>query len=445
MLNKFINKKLFSYSYTSNKIFVKTFLPYKNKKNIKIGIIIDTVISIPPTTGVTYRLYYLSKKLSKLGYKIVWFLGNRNFSDEKSLEQLKIKGVKIYLLPPKLFYNIQFLNSLILKEDIDILQYEITQTFLSLGIPLQRLNNLPTLLEIHDVEASLRKTLGRKKEVDFMNFLQFVAGNLSDAVIAMTIMDRRILIDEIKIPKEKIFLAPNGIEASLPYNGINKKESVLLCLGNMFYPPNKNGLLFLIKKVIPLVKKSVVDIKLKVIGMVPIELKNKYKKRKEIIFTGEIRNDNLFNKELSSSTIGLCTVFAGSGMKVKILNYCASGLPVIVTPLGLSGYEKIKSLIKVEPKANSIAGAIIKLIEDKKKLVMIGKENRRKIIKLFNWGKITKEIIKAYNFAYNIRNAITHKLKIPTPLWLEEGRHSERILEKYYIINAKEISKKFKT
>ena len=42
-------------------------------KNITIEIIIDTALKIPPNTGVTYRLYFLSKKLTEKGLKVKLF------------------------------------------------------------------------------------------------------------------------------------------------------------------------------------------------------------------------------------------------------------------------------------------------------------------------------------------------------------------------------------
>lgn len=442
MISKFLNKKLFTYHEDRSVIMVNNVNNQVFRKKFKIGVIIDTAISIPPTTGVTWRLYHLSKTLSLLGHKQVWFICNRNFLDKKTLEELKNPYIKIYLLTPKLFYNVSFLNSLIKKEHVDILQYEITQTFIRLGLALKKINKIPTVLEIHDVEAFLRETLNRKQEIDFMDFLQFVASYYTEAVITMTPVDRKLLIEKIKVPNYKLFIAPNGIDNIFPYNGINKRENILLFLGNIFYPPNQQAVIFLIENVLPIIKKNIKDIKLKVIGMVPKKIKLKYKKISSIIFTDEIKDENLFNKELSSSTIGLCTVLSGSGMKVKILSYGASGLPIVTTPLGLSGYEKIKSLIIVEPEANSIANAIVNLLKNKNRAVKLGKENRRLILREFNWIKIAKGIIKVYNFVYNIgKSPRGKKIKIPKPFWFEEGRHYEKVSPNCYLIKEDKILK----
>ena len=440
MQNKIINGVNYFFDKKKKIVFYKkNIYSTRNDKKFKIGVIIDTAMSIPPTAGVPYRLYYLSRALAKRGYKQVWFLGNRNFIDKDSLNNLKNNYIKIYVLPPKLFYNAQYLNNVIKKEKIDILQYEITQTFLQLGTELQELNDLPVVLENHDIEASLRTTLGIENEVDYTHFMQFTANQLANISIVMTPLDKQILKDDIGIPEKKIVLAPNGIDEEFFSKRINKKENILIFLGNIFYPPNQKGLIYCIEKVFPYVKKEVKDVKLKVIGMTPVNILRKYKNKSDIIFCGEIKDNKKFCNELLSSSIGLCIVFAGSGMKVKILNYCASGLPVVSTTIGSSGYENMSSLI-IEDEEKELAKVIIKLLKDRRLAQKIGQKNKCDIIKNFHWNNIANKIIDAYNLAHNIKNNSGYiKKEIPLPFWMREQRANKKTLNKYYVINKNKI------
>ena len=441
MISKLINHHFFSFDLSKKEIKIGRSSSTKLKRKSKIGIIIDTAILIPPTTGVTYRLYYLSKELSKLGYKQIWFLANRKFYKESILRELINKDIIIYLFSPQEFYNTKLLQKYIFKEKIDILQYESTQTFLHLGLELKKLNKLPTILELHDVEASLFSTLKKsKRNINLMNFLQFIGGQYADALICMTPIDYKLLTKEIRISQEKLFLVSNGIDGKIfPHNKICPKRNVIIFLGNMFYPPNKQALIFLCNKVLPLVKKQIPDIKLKAIGMVPESVQKRYIYRDDIVFTGEIKNLKLFNRELSSGTVGMATVFSGSGMKVKILNYCANGLPVITTSIGASGYENIKNLIVVQPNSKSITDAVIFLLKHKKLAEKLGQESRKLIIKEFSWRKIAKQMTKVYDLVYQIKNSTSEIINVSnlTPFWLEEGRDVKKALTKSYRINDK--------
>ena len=83
-------------------------LPKRKFKDISLGIIIDTVLKIPPDTGVTYRLYYLSKKLAEKGIHVKIFLCNRIFETDKEIKSLlKEKSLEFYIIPELFFSNVK--------------------------------------------------------------------------------------------------------------------------------------------------------------------------------------------------------------------------------------------------------------------------------------------------------------------------------------------------
>jgi len=154
---------------------------------------------------------------------------------------------------------------------------------------------------------------------------------------------------------------------------------------------------------------------------------------------GATTSEDALNEELSTGRIGLAVLFAGSGMKVKILNYCASGLPVITTSVGAEGYENIKSLIVVPPTPTSVAEAIVFLLKSPKISERIGKQNRELILKEFSWTKIIKKMMKVYDSLYHSKHTSNKIISIPDlkPFWFEEKRHTEEIIDGSYKISNK--------
>jgi len=69
-----------------------------------LGIIIDTALIIPPNTGVTYRLYYLSKATVKQGMSVKLFICNRNIYTAADLKKLfDNSGIEFHLIPENIF------------------------------------------------------------------------------------------------------------------------------------------------------------------------------------------------------------------------------------------------------------------------------------------------------------------------------------------------------
>ncbi|MEK7608039.1 MAG: glycosyltransferase family 4 protein [Patescibacteria group bacterium] len=408
-------------------------------KKYRVAIIIDTAITIPPTTGVTYRLYYLSKELAKRGHKIVWVLGNRNFRAEDDLKELCAAGLTVHVLPPRLFYNAAYVSGILTKEMIEIVQYEITQTFVSLGLKIRQKTGLPVLLELHDVEATLMKTLGKKERSPLMAFLQHAAGEYADAVVTMTPLDYATLTESIGIQKEKVLLVPNGVSKSGADDvRVRKTGDAILFLGNLFYPPNQRGFVYVADELLPELNKRR-RVVLKSIGMIPEGLRKKYRGRADIEILGEIKEKRLFRKEVRSASVGLCTVFAGSGMKTKVLDYCLAGLPVVATTIGASGYENVHGVI-VRDEKMAIVNEIEKLLGNKKLAERIGRANKKDVIGLYGWPGIAKKFETALALADNF-TAQNFREETFRPLWLEEGRHAVNVLDCHFSIKNSKIYK----
>lgn len=180
--------------------------------------------------------------------------------------------------------------------------------------------------------------------------------------------------------------------------------------------------------------------------MAPENIKKIFQKH-NFIFTGSTTGKEL-NQIFKKSTIALCPVMEGSGMKVKILNYCSAGLPTITTQIGSSGYEKITSLI-IENDLKKYAKIIINLLSNPKKMRSIGRKNRILIKKYYNLDMIVDKTIQTYKDILNkfpdnkAGLKIKKKIELPLPLWLQENRITKNRNKNYYLIkNGKIIFKK---
>lgn len=413
-------------------------------KDISIGVIIDTAFTIPPKTGVCYRLYYLSKELIKNQVNVKLFLCNRNYKNDEEVKLLsKERDLEIHLIPGKIFYNPKSLLSVLKSSKIDAIQFEDSETAIFLGRYLKDKLNVPLFLELHDDETTLKRSIRGYKysDIKLTNFIHYASGEIADLVIAMAKGDVRSFID-IGISTAKLTLAPNGMDPKLfRYHGPNIKERNIVFIGNMFYPPNRQAAEIILRNILPKLKSY--NFRATFIGMSPRELANKYVKNPNVNFTGFI---NDINKELKRATLALCPVVAGSGMKVKILNFTAAGLPVISTTVGANGYEKLNGII-LEDDFNNYHQIIQKLIRNINWTKKIGKQNRKDVVRYFSWNKIARELSITYRiYIANYKHSSTKKddvlvIDIPRPFWLVEKRVEVNKNYNYYLIKKGTIKK----
>lgn len=414
-------------------------------KDISIGVILDTAFTIPPKTGVCYRLYYLSKELIQNRVNVKLFLCNRNYKNDEEVKVLsKEKDLEIHLIPEKIFYNPNSLLNILKPSRVDAIQFEDSETAIFLGRYLKDKLNVPLFLELHDDETALKKSIGGYKysDIKLTNFVHYASGEIADLVTAMTKGDVQRFID-IGISTAKLTLAPNGIDPKLfSYHGPNIKERNIVFIGNMFYSPNRQAAEIILKNILP--KLKFYNFRATFVGMAPKELVNKYVKNPYVNFTGFI---NDINRELKRATLALCPVVAGSGMKVKVLNFAAAGLPIISTTIGANGYEKLGGII-LEDNFNNYHQIIQKLIRNINWTKKIGKQNRKDVVRYFSWNKIARELTSTYriyiaNHKYSsFKKGSALAIDVPRPFWLTEKRVETNKNVNYYFIKGGKINKR---
>ncbi|MFH0999510.1 MAG: glycosyltransferase family 4 protein [Bacteroidota bacterium] len=430
---------------TRKNVKVKGIEYHPSIRKITVGIIIDTGFRIPPLTGVTYRLYYLSKAIQKHGHNVKIFICNRNiFKDNDIRRHIDDSELEIHIIPEKVFYNINQMLDVIKKNNIDVVQVEDIQSAMIFS-KITTVLGIPLITELHDIEATLKSHLHYNSK-DIRKSLKYtkLACDASDSLVCMTKFDNSELLDKIGIKKDKITLLPNPIDTkAFPYVGPALAIKKIIFIGNMYYPPNMRAACTIVEKISKNVLKDFKNIHFELAGMVPKNLKSKLQ-NKHVKFAGAVKDLTSF---LSKATIALCPVTEGSGMKVKILNYCAAGIPIITTNLGRSGFEPIKSLI-VEDNIEKYPNIIKKLLTNNERILTISKQIRRQVMEHYDIDFIAKKVIKLYRKTLRIHqdsnkndfNITKSKLKL---LWHSEKRIKHFSNPHYYVIkNGKIFTKK---
>jgi polysaccharide biosynthesis protein PslH len=100
--------------------------------------------------------------------------------------------------------------------------------------------------------------------------------------------------------------------------------------GGLNFPPNLNGIKWFLKNVYPAFLKKNPKIILKITGSTSEEIKADLSNFKNIEFTGYLDEDTLCST-LSKALFMVVPIFLGAGVKIKLLEALAYGLPIIAT------------------------------------------------------------------------------------------------------------------
>jgi glycosyltransferase involved in cell wall biosynthesis len=168
------------------------------------------------------------------------------------------------------------------------------------------------------------------------------------------------------VPPEKIVVCPPAIFLPAEIKRENVKRGSAVFIGSAYFA-NFEAVNFIIN----VLAEKLPDVEFRIVGTVCSKFKTK---KKNVVLYGFVSEEK--KKEiLMTSQIGINPIFHGAGVNVKVLEYLAYGLPVVTTPVGIRGLEKIEDAVYISQPEN-FHEAIKHLMEDvdlQKKLSATGR------------------------------------------------------------------------
>lgn len=169
----------------------------------------------------------------------------------------------------------------------------------------------------------------------------------------------------------------------------------IICIGGMFYPPNVDGIVWFARQVLPHVQAVCPDSQLFVVGGRPAPAFRALARENERIqVTGYVADPTPLLRE---SAVFIVPLRAGGGMRVKILDAWAWGIPVVSTTIGCEGIAVSNAenmLIADEPRA--FAEAVIRLIHDPDLGQRLAQAGRSWVEQHYHWRTVYQLLDQIY-------------------------------------------------
>lgn len=215
-----------------------------------------------------------------------------------------------------------------------------------------------------------------------------------DHIITMADLEKQKLV-ELGLRQNRITAIRTGVDIKQYRDTeIPGAEQRIVFLGSMKLIPNKEGLLWFLNRVFPIVKNKVENATLAVIGEEDPRITRKYT-NENISFHGIV--DRL-ETEMGKGMIFITPIRIGGGIRTKIITAMAFGMPVVTTSVGIEGIKarEAEGAIIADTE-QSFADAIVELLNDDKKRYRLAENARRFVERKYSWDSISNELIAFYN------------------------------------------------
>ncbi|MCX8035645.1 MAG: glycosyltransferase family 4 protein [Candidatus Sumerlaeia bacterium] len=265
---------------------------------------------------------------------------------------------------------------------------------------------IPRLIDMHNVYDGMLEGLARltrsplrrrllQREARLMRRYETRICTEFDEVLAVTDLNARRLqaMTARKNPVMSIPICvdPSAVAVVEPQSDMRE----LLLLGPLAYPPNADAALWMIREILPLIRRERPDIRIRIVGERPgRRLRRAASADPAVSLMGYVDDMSPFWPRTAALAVPLR---AGSGMRVKILDAMARGVPVISTPLGAEGIEaRNGDEILLADHPPGFARAIARLLDDVDLRRSLSQNARRLVEEQYDWRKRYRDADAVY-------------------------------------------------
>lgn len=327
---------------------------------------------------------------SHIFYKSISF----NIGFEPNLITKIFRVIKcLFLNKPIMFSPFYFLiiqnklNKLIKTNQYDY--FIIEHSFLSVYLNkiIQNNKDIKTIISMHNIEY-VRFQYLLKKNIICKFYYYYLKNNelhevkKFDIIICMSNNDKNILKENPNLLDKDIVIIPNGSNLQKYYNNYNKRN--ILFIGLLNYGPNLLGLNWFIKSIFPNLDKKYC---LYIVGKNPPDsLKNISDSRIKVL--GYVED---LETIYANTFFSIVPLMSGSGTRLKILESCSYGVPVVSTSKGAEGIDYVDNYdLLLFKDANDFGNAVEKL-ENPKLYTKISQNAYNLIKNKYSWDTIYKQ------------------------------------------------------
>jgi GT2 family glycosyltransferase/glycosyltransferase involved in cell wall biosynthesis len=178
------------------------------------------------------------------------------------------------------------------------------------------------------------------------------------------------------------------------FQGDGREPETMLFLGSFRHPPNQEGLTWFTQKVLPAVLEHKPGARLVIVGSEPPPRHSLPHLPDNIELRGFVED---VREPLSRYAVFVCPILSGSGMRVKLLEAFAAGIPVVSTPLGAEGLAaKDGEICALAEDPTEFARKIVELFEDPEKARRLACRAREQVVATRDMRVLTERLMESY-------------------------------------------------
>lgn len=251
----------------------------------------------------------------------------------------------------------------------------------------------PAAIDLHDCLSLLAtRSLGfEHRKVERLR-LQIARDKLARWEASLSQSFGRVIVnsevdeEELKRldPTASTLTISNGVDIEYFQRGAVVPDSqTLVFTGVMGYGPNEDAAVYFSDEIFPLIQAQNAEATFEIVGKGPGDRVKALGSRPGIRVVGEVPDIRPY---IASSSVFVCPLRWGTGVKNKVLASLAMGTPVVATPISLDGLDlrpEVDVLVADDP--SDFAAKVSRLLQNSIAREKMSRDGRESVERLYSW------------------------------------------------------------
>lgn len=262
----------------------------------------------------------------------------------------------------------------------------------------------------YEVQSNAAKKLYLYRQWRKMQRFEREACHRVDSVIAVSEADARMMERDYGVAK--VYDIPTGVDVDFfrPTGTVQVRPNSLVFTGSMDWLPNEDAINYFTQQILPLIRNSIADVSLTVVGRNPSRgLVELAKREPSIIVTGRVDD---VRPHMESAAAYIVPLRIGGGTRLKIYEALAMEKPTISTTVGAEGLDiKNAEDILLADTPEDFANTVVRVLKDQSFARAVGTRGAQTVRERYGWKQVAAEFDAICQAALQ-RNAVQSRARV---------------------------------
>jgi glycosyltransferase involved in cell wall biosynthesis len=195
-------------------------------------------------------------------------------------------------------------------------------------------------------------------------------------------------VDGYGLEPDRVIAIENGVDPA--YFAFAPRRTggppSVVFVGHLRYAPNADGARRLLRSVMPLVRASLPDARVTVVGDGPPDDVRAFHDGALTVVTGRVDDVRPY---LATADVACYPLVSGSGTKFKVVEALSAGLPVVGSPVAFEGIEaEAGTHFRVGVTDRELADAVVRLLSERESAARLAEAGRARAVARYAWDAV---------------------------------------------------------